>query len=113
MTMPGFTADLCIQPTRTVTRFVKGHAHSDPDEIVLQGCNTDALLVCSFWTQSCFWGGCWAARLFGGSGACTTCMTGCLWVVNPALAPVCVPCVEPGTGGCTNPAMACHNSICR
>lgn len=95
MIMPGFTAEMCLQPTGTLTRFTNIGTDGASDQIVLQACGVDALAFCSVWTQTCWWSGCGFARLFG-SGTCTSCMTACLFAANPLMAPLCTACATAG-----------------
>jgi hypothetical protein len=114
MTVPGFTADACMQLARTRMGAASSNAGDASDRIVLQGCITDDLAACSLFLGPCFYaGGCWFARAFGGPEACTRCMSACLSSpLNPisaALAWLCIPCASPG--GCMIPG-PCFN-ICR
>jgi hypothetical protein len=114
---PGYTARACLEgpysgseSSRTIQTFEL------EDQVSPQNCAIDLMAICSFWLQGCFYGGCWAARAFGGPGACSTCMTGCLYVSNPLLAAVCVNCVSPGPCMYSSPAITsgapCVYNIC-
>lgn len=114
MNMPGFSANACL------SNVARGYAteampadfgHSG--KVVPQRCAVDALALCSPWLQSCFYGFCGWARIFG-SGSCTTCMTWCLWITNPAMAALCVNCVQPGPCGygTISASLGCPYNIC-
>jgi hypothetical protein len=104
MTMPGFNAEASIYRSNQAYRSVPASTQASIGEalvqprIVPQACPVGVLAVCSFWTQSCWAGGCWAVRLFGGPRACTSCMAGCLGAINPPMFGLCITCATPGTG---------------
>src|SRR5438045_3821722 len=113
MKMPGFTADAsiyrsnrayCSVPASTMASIDEASVQlaQSNDRIVLQVCTTPAFAACSFWLQSCFWGGgCGLARIFGGPAACTGCMNGCLIQINWLMFGVCSDCVSPGGSTCS------------
>jgi hypothetical protein len=125
MNLPGFTADISLYKTSGHYRTMPGTpnelapaaltlalsrnamAYVDAGRntasvfvaqqrtVVPQSCDVETLAVCSPWINGCFYGPCKWARIFG-SGACTGCMTACLWATNPLFALACTECAAPG-----------------
>jgi hypothetical protein len=108
---PGYTASACLKgPYSGVGSSPTIQTLELEGRLSPQSCAIDMMAICSFWLQSCFYGGCWAARAFGGSKACSTCMTGCLFG-SP-----CANCVNPGPCMYASPAISggapCIYNIC-
>jgi len=116
MIAPGYTADACLHRPSVGLRFSIPIEDGDQKgKVVAQSCPADVLGICSIWLQYCL-AHCGWVRLFGGPGACSTCMTGCLYIVNPLLAPVCTSCATPGP--CTvatavSASLGCPYNVCR
>lgn len=116
MAPPGFTADLSLGTKgdcHLADRNTIGSERGDGN-VTMQSCSVDTLAVCSLWLQPCFYAVCAIPRAFG-SGACTTCMTGCLYATNPVMATVCVDCVNAGPCTTSTPLsgiLGCPYNLC-
>jgi hypothetical protein len=116
MAVPGFNAELLVMAGgRHRHRPTKAIASEPPDgDVTMQSCSVDTLGLCSFSLQPCFYAVCAIPRIFG-SGACTTCMTGCLYATNPLMAAVCSDCVRPGPCVWRSPLsglLGCPYNVC-
>jgi hypothetical protein len=118
MAAPGFTAELSLATNggRYWHLADWNPAVSKPrdGDVTMQNCAIDTLAFCTPWLQACFYGGCAISRAFG-SGACTSCMAGCLYVTNPLMAPLCVSCVSAGPCTAASPLsglLGCPYNVC-
>jgi hypothetical protein len=118
MVVPGFTAELSLMANSGQHRHVPARSaivsKSSDGDVTMQSCSVDALGVCSFWLEPCFYAVCAIPRIFG-SGACTTCMTGCLYATNPLMAAVCADCVRSGPCTFSSPLsriLGCPFNLC-